>query len=249
MSLFLGNLDMVKNGSSIDDRYGITIYSQDKVKLPNGKKEEKFSSFVSGTLLMDGLSLKGGNNYDSWAGMLGDVISMSKGVSSVASALGRGAKAFESVAGAAGAGIGTTPKQLTRQIWTGSDNPVFFIQLMFICLDSADPNQSVVKKINSIMRYLYPELALNKKQFGFSGILTAPAGYNPVLKKGLARLQIGRWFNAPNLIIQNANFETSKELNRAGEPIYATGQIMMSPFEAISYEEYLAYFTGGRYDV
>ena len=242
MSIYLGDID------TISERYGVTIYAQDRVKGADGVKRDLFEAFVSGTLLTDNISLRGENSYDSWSSMLGDVVGMNKTVSGIVGKIASGAKMVESVAGAMGEGWGLMPKQLTRQIWTGSQNPAFFVNVMFICLNGSDPSQSVVKRVNSVMRYLYPELDRAKSMLGFSGVLTAPAKYNPVLKKGLVRLQLGKWFNAPNLIIQNANFEMSKELNRLGEPVYATGQIMMVPYEAISYEEYLRYFTGGRVD-
>ena len=94
------------------------------------------------------------------------------------------------------------------------------------------------------MKYLYPNAFKSKSIGGKSlSILTAPANYNPIKKTGLVTLRIGKWFRAKNLLIQSSQFDYSKEVNRDGEPIYAVGQIVFTPFDAITYDEFVNYFS------
>jgi len=225
MGLYLGD------STTGDKRYSIVITPQD-TGAGRGR--------IEGGLTSTELSVKGGNSYESIASKASGLISA---VDTGLSAL----KTLSDLKGASGAGMGSTPKLLTRQVWSGSDSPAFNVTMVFVCTDSVNPKQSVVSKVNAIMEYLYPRSTFNKKVFGQStAILTAPAGYNPITRSGLVRLNIGTWFSAGNLIIETANFDYSKEMNRVGEPIYAIGQVMLKPFDAITYKEFKDYFKGGK---
>ena len=90
------------------------------------------------------------------------------------------------------------------------------------------------------------------------GFLSAPNGYNPIdsvtnltnpygspgreSTKGTWSLQIGKWFKAYNLILQNAQFEASKEVAPDGTPIYVQGSIQLESCILITYDEYLGWF-------
>jgi len=221
MGIYIGDI------TTLDTRYGIKVYKQ------SGGGNSKVT-VVDGVLTQADLSVSGGNTYDSIMSKAGNVGNLANKGKSIL-------ETVSSIAGAGGSGLSSTPKDLTRLVWSGSNVPTFALNIQFICKNGTAESESVVSKVNAIMEYLYP----SKVGGGKLGLLVAPAGYNPITKTGLITLTIGKWFRAKDMVIESAEFTYSKELNLRGEPIIATGQVVFKPFDAITFDEYKAYFTGG----
>lgn len=204
-------------------QYKITLTSQNRVK------DSDSSDFVSGTLTTGEVSISGSNNFDNLANLGGD---LSSALGKVGSAFSKGAQ----LASAGGPSFSTTSKQLTRATWTGSEIPVFSLGITFICLKSGDIKQDVTRKVANIMRYTLPDEVSN------FGLLTAPANYGPNNKQGLITMRVGNWLTVRNCLVLSAQFDYSQEVNRDGKPIYAVGQVILKPYQAVTYNEYLKWF-------
>lgn len=89
------------------------------------------------------------------------------------------------------------------------------------------------------------------------GFFEAPCGYNPIdsLKEpangygtsrqssnGTWSLEIGNWFRATGLLLQNAQFEMSRETDPDGKPIYAQGAVQLESSILITYQDYYNWF-------
>jgi hypothetical protein len=230
MGIYLG--DDTYFGSN----YRVNIIPQDSNKYNPKKPSESKVYYIDGMYTSSEFSVRGGNSYQSQ-------IDLASGLVGLVDTAKQKASQFVSAKGAAqGVGISATPTSMTDLVWTGSDAPTFTVNLVFVCTKSSEPSQSVVAKVNKIMKYLYPQegslTIASKKITG----LTSPAGYNPETGKGLIRLQIGSWFDATGLVIESAQFDYSKEYNQKGEPIYALGQVVLKPHRAITYDQYIKYF-------
>ena len=199
------------------------------------------NNLIEGVYTSHDFNVAGGNEFDTRAGQGAGSFNV------LDSATGLASKLTQAGAATTGAGVLAIPQFMTQKVWKGSQAPSFTVNVLFLCLKADDAKQKVTTKVNSIMEYLYP-----RKLDG--GILSAPKGYNPgsngilgkgkVARTGVVTLQLGRWFSASSLVIDNASFEYSKELNRFGEPIYAQGTVTLSPIEVITFKQFKRYFRG-----
>lgn len=221
---------------TIDPRYKVTITAYD------GKSKPAFS--VSGNTQSD-FGVSGGNSYDGQGAMLESLANAAANRIDTATNTGIATGAIAAynlvreVSTAATGADRMSTKLGSQQVWTGSRTPTFNIDLTFVCLDSGNPKEDVATKVNSLMRAVYPE---------DSGMyLAPPLGYatsvgGALTLAGKARLTIGTWFSASYLIIEDVQFSFSKELNKNGKPIYATGQVSLRPYRQITYKEYMGWF-------
>jgi hypothetical protein len=234
-------------GNKIDEKYRVRIY------LHNGKGEQ--SGFVEGNLQND-FSVSGSNSFDEQGAHIESVVSS-------VPVVGQGVhmkRAGESIA-SAGTGANQFLTQIGSQLtWQGSKSSALNIELTFVCLNSDAADQDVPTRVNTIMRAVYPEIEENKT----GGLLfRPPMGYstevfgrdkNNVLSlrsvstnNGKSILEIGDWFRAEYLVIEDVQFSFSKELNKNGRPIYAVGSVAMRPYKTLTYKEYLGWFKSGSY--
>jgi hypothetical protein len=135
--------------------------------------------------------------------------------------------------GAAGADTSGTIQEMTKLNWTGSQKPLFRIQIALVALKDNDA-EDVVKKSMQAMKCVFP----NKKL----GVFEAPLGYNPGNAAGTLNLTIGKWFRARQLVMRSADFTYSRICLKSGKPLYALGQVTLEPYQAITYGEFRAYF-------
>jgi hypothetical protein len=135
--------------------------------------------------------------------------------------------------GAAGADTSGTIQEMTKLNWTGSQKPLFTVEIALVALKD-DATYDVVKKSMQAMKCVYP----NKKL----GVFEAPLGYNPGNAAGTLNLTIGKWFRARNLVMRSANFTYSRVCLKSGKPLYALGSVTLEPYQAITYGEFRSYF-------
>lgn len=132
--------------------------------------------------------------------------------------------------------IASLTKQQSMLVYSGSQKPVFNVEVLFIATDSSI-RPLPIDKVKSLMRLVYPT---------GDSLLTAPLGYKPSINgkalQGTVSLRIGKWFHATNLVVKDANFTLSKEIIRDGSPLYATGTITLEPYRAVSYGDYMGWF-------
>lgn len=229
MHYFLGSIE------TLNPNYQVVVSAF------NGRGKEAFT--VTGVTQSD-FGVSGGNSYDGQGALLDSAANA--GINMLPGFLGKmaaGAKElYEKGQMVRTATTGADRSSTfigSQQVWTGSKVPSFSIDLTFICLNSGDPKESVLTKVNKLMQAVYPTK---------NGLFIAPPlGYRTSVKggntlAGKATLKIGKWFLAPYLIIEDVQFSFSKEVNSIGEPIYATGNIVLRPFKQITYDEYKGYF-------
>jgi hypothetical protein len=229
MHYFLGSV------VTSNPKYQVTVQGFD------GREKQVFA--VSGCTQAD-FGVSGGNNYDGQGAMLESA--MNAGINLLPGFVGKlaaGAKeAYDKGQMVRTATTGADRSSTfigSQQVWTGSKVPSFSIDLTFVCLDAGDPREDVVTKVNTLMKAVYPEK---------NGLFIAPPmGYRTNVKGGLtmagkATLTIGNWFHARYLIIEDVQFSFSKEMNKNGKPIYATGNVILRPYRQITYAEYKGYF-------
>lgn len=135
--------------------------------------------------------------------------------------------------GAAGADTSGTIQEMTKLNWTGSQKPLFTVEIALVALKD-DASYDVVKKSMQAMKCVYP----NKKL----GVFEAPLGYNPGNAAGTLNLTIGKWFRARQLVMRSANFTYSRVCLKSGKPLYALGSVTLEPYQAITYGEFRSYF-------
>jgi hypothetical protein len=228
MSIYLSDLD------TENENYAINI-----IRQGNADRTGDNRFVIKGAVMNSELSVRGGNSYDTLmdrAGVLGNFVGKAAG-------LATDIRDLMSIGG--GANISATPKELTKLVWSGSDTPVFTVNVIFICKKSTDSKERVIPKVNAIMEYLYPTTGKTFKAKGINAkltVLSAPMQYNGFNQDGLVTLRLGTFFRASNLVIESAQFDYSKELNAVGEPIYAVGQVILKPVRAVTFKEFNSYF-------
>lgn len=241
--LFLGNSRI------FDPRYKVTVIgrsTRDTLRQ-DGAARDGFT--VEGVLQND-LAVTGSNNYsdridvvEQAAGGLGGIIKSA--VDTYSAAAGTGGAIRGALSGSR-----FVPVWESEKVWSGSGRPVFAMELTFVCEKSGDERYNVVNKVNQLMRGVYPDTKsqyFNALNTSFN-IFTAPLGYSTNNSPlGKCELLIGGWFRAPLLVMERCSFSFSKEVNRDGRPIYATGIVELTPYRAISYDEYLGYFNTSRF--
>lgn len=225
----------------IDPKYRCTITLYDAAG--------KAAYTVQGNLQND-LAVSGGNSYDEQGAHIESLVGKTK----IGAAVLNARDLFQ-----AGTSAGTGANRILTQIgsqltWQGSKSSVLNLELTFVCLDSQDPKEDVVNRVNTLMRGVYPEL---NEQAG-SMVFTPPMGYatkvingksdNPLSGRsvldasGKASLTIGKWFHAEYLVIEDVQFSYSRELNRSGKPIYAIGSVALRPYRTLTYTEFKGWF-------
>lgn len=223
-NIYLGNSEI------FDQKYKIRIIGRDA----------RFRRIIDaeGVVTSD-FAVSGGNQFESISDAISNIASgtLGKGLGSIVDKLKSARSAGETLKATTGGGQSQFTNQLeTRATWSGSNLPQFNFEIQFICLDSEDPRQDVVEKVNSLMRAVYPD----KKASGF---FTAPLGYSTKENNaGKFDISIGDWFRGTKMIIENISFTYGKEVNRKGKPIYANGNITFRPFQMITYKEFTKYF-------
>jgi len=211
---------------TLDPRYGVVITGH------NGNGKSAFT--VNGTMQSD-FNITGGNSYDEQGAAISEAVNSTR-IGATINSFKQAGETFTS----AGTGANRLLTQIGSQLtWQGSKSPSFSIDLTFVCLDSANPKEDVVDKVNFLMKAVYPEIN------GF--LFTPPMGYRTNVKggktlAGKSSLSIGKWFHADYLVIEDVQFSYSKEMNRIGRPLYATGNITLRPFHTVTYKEFLGWY-------
>lgn len=75
--------------------------------------------------------------------------------------------------------------------------------------------------------------------------LLPPLGYDPNVMtqnydsgEGLITLDIGQWFKARKLLMRQVNFSISRETDKKGLPLFASGEISFQPATLVDYQEF-----------
>lgn len=132
-----------------------------------------------------------------------------------------------------------------RALWMGPKVPDFAIEVVIINYKNNDVRQEVLS--------LYSSVLPGGKKIGFGSILKIPLNYNPRSNgKGTVTVQIGKWFRAPQLIVESVSSSFSKEVvatvdsngkpDGGSVPLYAKATINFQPMQAITYEQFRGYF-------
>ena len=138
----------------------------------------------------------------------------------------------------------------TVQNYSGSVRPVFQVPMVFISV-RPDASNSPLKNVLRLQRGVYPE------SVDFGGI-AAPLGYTTfpfttendkrqttfggVRALGTVELKVGQWFDCPDLLIRDVNFQMSAEVSSLSEPLYAEGHVTFELFKVVDYPTLLKYF-------
>lgn len=133
----------------------------------------------------------------------------------------------------------------SESVWKGSGQPFINLELTFLCMTTSGPDAArsdVIDRVNTVMKAVYPSATKEGGRIG--KVFTPPLGYQrDETERGKCTVTVGSWFKARKLVMENASFSLSKEVNRLGRPLYAVGQVTLKPYRAITFEEYRAYFT------
>ena len=222
-SFFLGNEQY------LNPKYRILVSGYNA----NGTEEFAIEGNVSNELSVAGNNDFGSERGEAIQGVVGDV---SRNLGKVGSVVGAAAGLVQSANtySQAASGRALVSRTMSEVVWQGSGKPEFSIDLTFVCLDSQNPRESVVNRVGTLMRMVYPD---------GNELLTPPLGYS-VSKSGAGKvaLKIGDWFFADKLICTGCNFNFSKEVNYFGEPLYAVGSITLTTYRLINYKEFVGYF-------
>ena len=191
-----------------------------KMTLPKGK-------VVNAFMVQDTFAINGSNQFED----LFSLGNISSKIQTVSKMLSKGTSTL----------TGTAHKMAkhrkeTRQAWVGAEKPTFSLQLMFVATKADD---DIREEVFKVLEGVYPEE-------GTGGIISAPWGYGFGTggKSGKFTISIGKWFSAPNQILNDASFELSKETTKKGWPLYATGTINFFPYRLIYAKELKKYFKG-----
>lgn len=137
----------------------------------------------------------------------------------------------------------------TANFWTGSERPVFSLELLYISLYRGfDVRQQVLQMYQTVMPTLGKDVA------GLGFLLNAPLGYNPITGAGTFSIQLGTWFRARAQVMKSVQFTYSQEMvpldgGKGIEPskfapLYAKGSITFEPYQDITYGDFKGYFLG-----
>jgi hypothetical protein len=223
--IFLGNEQL------LDQNYRVTL----SLNNINGQV-----TTVQGNLQSD-LTIGGGNDF-------GDGLDLADAAGIFSSGA---AQAINSVVGTArGIRKTFTGRDIvnvweTEAVWKGSNRPTFELDLTFLCLGTTGDiaqKTDVITRVNSLMRAVYPDMSGSG---AVTRVFTPPLGYTRKdTDLGKVTLRIGNWFYAKRLVAEACSFTYSKETNRLGKPMYATGRVVLRPYRGISYKEFQKYFVG-----
>lgn len=181
---------------------------------------------VTGSLSAN-FAFGGGNQYQSFADLAGDIPVIGKGID-LKNKLATGLRL---------AGRSAVTELETRKVWNSSEIPDFPIEMTLY--QTSTDNESIMDKMRRINSAVYPTRN--------GAFFKAPLGYrftgqNSRNAQGTVSLSIGTWFRALGLVVSNVSQNFTKEVNSNGHPIEITMTITFQPFRAITYDEWLQYF-------
>lgn len=160
----------------------------------------------------------------------------------------------------------------TVSVWSGTEKPVFSIPITLIATSYKDNVQAKAVKLSSmcypsteagiLQKYTDPaakaiggvlsdKLGLVKgnakeadKAAFMRQTLVAPGGFAPMgsTAKGTYMLEIGTWFRASGLVLQDVSMELSKERMPNGHALWAVVTVTLTPWRLCTQEEYQQYF-------
>ena len=121
--------------------------------------------------------------------------------------------------------------------WTGSERPVFSIDVLFVALRADD---DVMLPVKALYKAVFPTFS----DEGNGSVIIPPMKYLPQGKtaRGTVAVKIGTWFQATNLLIKSVSFTFSKETLPTGKLLYASGSINFEPYRVLSYDEINGWF-------
>ena len=132
--------------------------------------------------------------------------------------------------------------------WTSSERPTFSINMQFVTWRE---DQKTLDDAISLASMPLPgiyEGATMTRPGGYVGFSEDAEGNVSAAKnvKGTWALKIGTWLEARNLILTQANLVLSKERTTTGEPLYATVECSLIPYQMTSYDDFLGWFKNVR---
>lgn len=149
------------------------------------------------------------------------------------------------LANTAGAGISnftTLSRPATNRRWTSSDPVQFPVNFMLVAYkEGIDVRQDAAK----LFRCVYPAGGVSES---FDVAMLAPMGYAYEINKhngNTITLQIGKWFKADGLLMDNVQVTFSREVVSNGTPLYAEVSLTLSPWRMVYADDIAGYITGG----
>lgn len=135
------------------------------------------------------------------------------------------------------AGGSATTALETRKIWNNSTMPS--IPVEFTLYQSSADDESIIERVLRLQRATLP----NKS----GAVFTAPNNFSytgraDLNASGTLILQIGTWFRADKLLLNDMNVTYSKEVNSLGQPIEAIVTANFIPFRVLTYDEFKRWF-------
>jgi len=159
---------------------------------------------------------------------------------------------FDGVAGAAamvgnslGADIGnftSLSRPATNRRWTSSDPVQFPINFMLI---SYRDGMDIRKDAAKLFRCVYPAGSATDA-VGFDVAMMAPMGYKYSINEAqnTVTLQVGKWFEADGLLVDDVMVEFSREITQNGSPLYANVSLTLSPWRMVYADDIVGYIGG-----
>ena len=142
----------------------------------------------------------------------------------------------------------------TMARWTGSSIPTFDLSFTYVAAKAGD---KPIDTLKPLYYAVYPINASDSQggiQYGYH------MGYHPEISNtsklnnnlstgagigtGTVILKIGKWFYAPNLLINSVKIDNSVELTPEGYPLYSTVSLSMRPIRLPTADEFIGYFSG-----
>lgn len=121
--------------------------------------------------------------------------------------------------------------------WTGSEIPVFTLDMVFIAIR---PGDDVVNMVHQLYATVFP--AAQSSAVSITPPLGYTAGGSGGIQKGGFFVSVGTWFRANNQVMKNVNFTFSKEVTPDGKPLYARGSIEFEHYRQMTYKDFRDFF-------
>lgn len=137
----------------------------------------------------------------------------------------------------------------SAQVWRGTEQPTFTLNLLLLALSSDD---DIISQVQMLYSMVLPQDSVDagSSNLNSAGTVIAPLGYFPDLQTtaylNTVGFQLGdgeyAWFQAMNLIAKNVSFTFSQEIATNGSPLYAVGQVVLQPARMITFTDFKQYF-------
>ena len=124
--------------------------------------------------------------------------------------------------------------------WSSSERPSFSPSMLFIDYGQGENIQEQAVELASLV---YPRQGAGQGTV-LERLLDTPGSFGVTdgASRGTFTLRLGSWFVAPNLVLESAQLDVSKERTTSGQPLWAKVECSLRPYKLITESEFQDYF-------